>query len=468
MANSSLENKSEKSASDKLLEHVLYPIEAEALVENLRVTTLEEIGTRTWHQQHEHLEKLNVQALVNTKLENDEFVKDFLITNDKIQLLVHELLLIELWKEKVFVCYLDKKIEAKATFPCYTILYHEATVANLLETILFYQETCEVLEETSLDLLEYCSRKLTNLLANMTDYHEEVGTMSLDHEKDIKAMLEKDVISELKGQNKDLNFQIIWHCVTILRNLICNLDCLPLGATRMALNTLDLPLLMVELVEKQPWTNKKKDKLFKYWDGKWHLVPNDERIKLSKTETQLWLIIIQLLLSPNCQTKYEYNDFKKNSILRLRAHIPEYLIDQLPTLMDLQRYLYNLSIMEPPPAKKDIIIEPDHNMRESLIAKYKGLFKKTSESQKENIFFPSDEDLKLQAAKFVETYDRDVVQTLAEGKPKCSECGGEAEHRCSRCKNEWYCSRQCQVENWSKHKEMCSLIASSKNTQQCE
>lgn len=29
--------------------------------------------------------------------------------------------------------------------------------------------------------------------------------------------------------------------------------------------------------------------------------------------------------------------------------------------------------------------------------------------------------------------------------PKCSKCGALASKRCSRCKNEWYCSRECQV-----------------------
>ena len=35
----------------------------------------------------------------------------------------------------------------------------------------------------------------------------------------------------------------------------------------------------------------------------------------------------------------------------------EVLLDQIPSLMDLQRYLEQLSIMEPPAIKKDIILE---------------------------------------------------------------------------------------------------------------
>ena len=35
----------------------------------------------------------------------------------------------------------------------------------------------------------------------------------------------------------------------------------------------------------------------------------------------------------------------------------EVLLDQIPSLMDLQRYLEQLAIMEPPAIKKDIILE---------------------------------------------------------------------------------------------------------------
>ena len=467
MATSSIDKPT--NPTDKLLEHVLLPVEAEAIVESLRVTSLDEIGTRPWLQQHEHIEKLNIQALVNSRLETDEFVKEFLITHDKIQLLVHELLLIEIWKDNIFPGYVHENLEPNASFPCYLILYHEATIVNLLETILFYKETCEVLEDTSLDLLGFCNRKLVGLLANVQMYQQDLRLWDSDLEQreSIKQMVEKgqNLMVELQEQNRNLNFQIMTHCVTILRHLVSNLDCLPLGACRMILNTIDLPMQVVEMIEKQPWTRKDKDKLFKYWDGKWHLIPSEERIKLTTTETQLWLIIIQLLLSPNCQSRYEYNEFKKNSILRLRAHIPEYLIDQLPILLDLQRYLHNLSIMDPPTAKKDLIIESDHDMREAILAQYKGRYKKIGEERKHDIFYPSKGELKYHANKFVGTYDLDVVHTLSEGRPRCGGCGCEAEHRCSRCKNEWYCSRQCQVQNWDKHRDMCSLIAESKNTE---
>ncbi len=31
--------------------------------------------------------------------------------------------------------------------------------------------------------------------------------------------------------------------------------------------------------------------------------------------------------------------------------------------------------------------------------------------------------------------------------------------RCSRCKHEWYCSRECQIKGWKPHKDMCNVIS---------
>ena len=39
------------------------------------------------------------------------------------------------------------------------------TVANLLETILFHEEVMENAEDRVLDLIDYCYRKLTHLIA---------------------------------------------------------------------------------------------------------------------------------------------------------------------------------------------------------------------------------------------------------------------------------------------------------------
>ena len=43
--------------------------------------------------------------------------------------------------------------------------------------------------------------------------------------------------------------------------------------------------------------------------------------------------------------------------------------------------------------------------------------------------------------------------------PKCGNCGLDATNRCSQCKSEWYCSKECQVIRWKNgHKEYCKKM----------
>ncbi len=42
---------------------------------------------------------------------------------------------------------------------------------------------------------------------------------------------------------------------------------------------------------------------------------------------------------------------------QLRGYLNEILLDQIPNLIDLQRYLEHLAVVEPPIAKKDFVLE---------------------------------------------------------------------------------------------------------------
>ena len=53
-------------------------------------------------EQHDTLTRLNLQAHHNVAAMSDEFVKEAFISLDKVNLLVHQLLVAEIWKEKVY------------------------------------------------------------------------------------------------------------------------------------------------------------------------------------------------------------------------------------------------------------------------------------------------------------------------------------------------------------------------------
>ena len=81
--------------------------------------------------------------------------------------------------------------------------------------------------------------------------------------------------------------------------------------------------------------------------------------------------------------------------------------------------------------------------------------------QMENFFNKDANDPKADMDSLLRLYGSDVFEQFMED-PKCGECGDPATQRCSKCKNEWYCSRECQIKRWKQHKEMCKVLTKLK------
>lgn len=184
------------------------------------------------------------------------------------------------------------------------------------------------------------------------------------------------------------------------------------------LNVQDFPVLLVELLQNDPLSRHGDGKLQRYIDNKWAVVDDSDRLKITKTDGQvseeslgrtelslrsvflarlyifkIWLTLYKLIMDPDCQRKYEINSYRKNTllkvcifwlvshrlghssglyltdsathlamlwrafILKLRSHLNEVMLDQIPVLGALLNYLEHLSMMEPPAAKQDLILE---------------------------------------------------------------------------------------------------------------
>ncbi|RUS71390.1 hypothetical protein EGW08_020845 [Elysia chlorotica] len=434
--------------------HVLLSVEAEAYVEHLEEYALPDIGSSRWFQQHEHLEKLNMQAVVNASAKEDEYVKDFFISHDKITLLIKDLLMTEIWKQHIFPELIDMEFKPKTTFSLYMVLYHEATVVNLLETMMFYKETCEVADDSVLDLVDYCYRKLCFLVAKGNDDEDEDF---LPQKGDVTQKIMSNM-EELEVQDRRLQFEISIKALSLLRYVTDHFDSVSLSVMTRVLNTHDIPILLVQLVESPPWTRKKDGNIYKFIEGKWQEVSFEDSLKLTKTEGQVWLALFHLLMEKDCQGKYELNNYRKNTILKLRSYLTEVLLDQLPVLGELQRYLEHLSIMDPPPTKKELLLEQVPQIRDHLLSKYEGKWAKIAKSQSRTTFNQSEAEVRAQAQRWASTYNFDVLEELISEPPKCAVCGHPASKRCSRCQNEWYCRRECQVGHWKKHKSACDLL----------
>ncbi|NXO22050.1 ZMY10 protein, partial [Cisticola juncidis] len=445
----------------------LLPAEAEALVRALQGFELRDIGgqgggTWQWLRQHEYVEKLNMHGILSASAGQEQLLTELLVTHAKIPVLIGELISVEIWKHKVFpvLCRLED-FKPRSTFPIYVVLHHEASIINLLETVFYFKEICESAEDSILDLIDYCHRKLTLLAARSTKAQAVTSAELLAEHLASPSSMQADPVppQELQKQAEMMEFEISLKALSVLRFITDQVDSLPLGALTRMLNTHNLPCLLVELVEHCPWSCWEAGKLKKFENGTWHVVPPEDQVKMTKLDGQVWLALLNLLLSPECQRKYRFDGFNKSQLLKLRAFLTDVLIDQLPNLVEMQRFLSYLAVAEPAPPKRDLILEQVPVIWDHILKKNSGKWKAIAKHQVKHAFSPTEEELKLQACRWAQIYSLDMMEALAADKPHCRVCGVETAKRCSRCRNEWYCSRACQVQHWQKHKPACNLMA---------
>ncbi|XP_049718684.1 zinc finger MYND domain-containing protein 10 isoform X2 [Elephas maximus indicus] len=291
---------------------LLLPGQADVLVRGLRSFPLREMGSGGWNQQHENLEKLNIQAILDATASQGEPIQELLVTHGKIPTLVEELITVELWKQKVFpvLCRLED-FKPQNTFPIYMVVHHEASIINLLETVFFHKEVCESAEDTILDLVDYCHRKLTLLVARSG----RGGPPEEEGSQDSTPM------QELQKQAELMEFEIALKALSVLRYITDCMDSLSLSTLSRMLSTHNLPCLLVELLEHSPWSRQDGSKLQRFEGGHWQTVAPSEQQKLSKLDGQVWIALYNLLLSPEAQARYCLTSFAKGQLLKTHCSI---------------------------------------------------------------------------------------------------------------------------------------------------
>ncbi|KAI8828820.1 hypothetical protein BJ741DRAFT_625233 [Chytriomyces cf. hyalinus JEL632] len=426
--------------------------EAEMLVSELasKSVTFEDIGTARWFMNHENLERLNIQSHLNVQAQCEEFVTEVFLTHAKIDFLVRDLLTIEAWKRRVFPKVLG--VAAAHSIKSYMILYHEATLLNLLEILFYNKESVLQVSDLLVDVVDYCHRKMTYL--NTWDETIEVPSMAHTEQQSL-----------LKSQG-DLEFAIAVSSLSIFRYITDACSDVPLDVLTRILNVNEMICTCVFLIENAPWIQKSglKKKYSRFEAGAWKDVEDEEMQRLGKVEAQVWLALYNLLLDAECRRKLIYTDHNKAVILRLRSYVEPILVDQLPMLAQVQRHLDELLIMDVPTSieKKALLIEQVPALSSEIMSKCnvpRLSARFTALIQDETNGAEGMSSMAL-AKSMAAMYDLDNLDSLLED-PKCGKCGRLAENRCSKCKSEWYCNRQCQVQSWQKHKSICALMEES-------
>lgn len=128
-----------------------------------------------------------------------------------------------------------------------------------------------------------------------------------------------------------MDFNVAISCLNLFRYITDNIAKLPLSALTYILNLKDFPCMLVLLLEKGPWirklsnqklTNLDQRQFERYEEGKWTgPFSSDDLEVITKTEGQIWLSLMNLLLEPECRRKYEYSQHNHQIILRVTYHI---------------------------------------------------------------------------------------------------------------------------------------------------
>lgn len=373
----------------------LTPFEVDYFVQDLEEFKLEDVGNPRWLTHHEKVEKLNWTAHKQAKDGLDEYVVDQFNTMEKLPAIIYDLMLIEVWKEKIWPL-VKTKIAGFSSLRTYIPVYHEASIANLLEVCLFHRTSCEEAGDSLVDVVDWCVRKLRYLLSRPNfDLIKQVTSA--------KEAAEWDNVKCIDEQYLECEFQVCMCAISILRFLTDHRAAMPLAITTRLLETHDVLMLLVPLMEKAPWVRKDRvtGRIQKFEENEWQNVADDDEGRLPKLHTQVWITVYNLVMDAECRNRYELSSFRRENLLRLRRFINEVVVDQLPPLTNLHRTLEEMSISGrftgagDPSAASPFVVELVADARETIVRTYEGRWEEVAKHQlKEVLVKESPDELK--------------------------------------------------------------------------
>lgn len=438
---------------------VVLPEEIDYFVQSLRKFQILDIGGACWLEQHERLIKLSQQAVIEASTHREEVVKEAMTVNCKLDLLVHEAYCVFLWRTKVLSKLVASNELNNCTFLIYAVLYHEVTAVTFLETILYHPNACEALGEAAIDLVDYCVGSITVLIATS-------NSRNIQDEEEMEVTAKDEVIDskkELEQHSNRLKFEIGMKCLTILCYLVDKVDALPLSARTRLIKYHDTPILIGEVLDVRPWMRRTKEGYQKYISNKWKKIEGDDLLVVTKEEAQTWLCLRQLIMNRDLMNCYPITGFRQRELGKLSGLLHGAVLDQIPCLAELKQCLYTLQISEHQTNDKTgLVLEELPTIKEGLIDEARKFGWKTLLQDHKRIFIDAEQgELMTAAKKLSETYGSNFFAHMEEQSEKrglCSNCQKPAETKCGRCKSVFYCSVECQKEQWPKHAKICKVV----------
>ncbi|EUD66338.1 hypothetical protein C922_03254 [Plasmodium inui San Antonio 1] len=361
---------------------------------------------------------------------------------------------------------------AQSRISSYISLYHEVTLLNIFERVLCADHAYDKIDSHMINLFAYI---YSNLVAFLKSNSEEYFVKPIS-EMSISEMLKEE---NDKSQSMD-KLKIYISVINALRNITDRIHLL----NNTVINKLvdyDILLILIPLLEKRPWAHDN----YVFEGNEW---VKREGSTLCTIEKQLWLILYTLILTRNCQEKYEMTNYRRNNILKLRKYMNEPLHEQIPPMKTLHTFIEHLYISKSifPENKNsyliiDVVPEIFDEIKDDVMKNKRRLASLLSSVNIERDLLGSISDMYLSVYEFdqqtgkgtkrdtqggphsSDEKGREYRQGEAEGEAKeesflCDSCKQIAELQCSQCKRAYYCSKECQMKDWFHHREVCSYV----------
>ncbi|KAL7641828.1 UNVERIFIED_CONTAM: hypothetical protein RMT77_007702 [Armadillidium vulgare] len=243
----------------------------------------------------------------------------------------------------------------------------------------------------------------------------------------------------------------ILHQVCIRRRLF------PLCASSRLTDVHNIPQLISTLLHVKPWKREIKGQTFIFSNSQW-VKQTSEHKEISALEAKQWLILYSLLMCDQDFGTYQFTPSTKEAFFKLKSQLSN-AVDQIPDLEPLYRFISSLSFMTPLKEKSPCLIISMPQIGDSPWQLCKSKIKKVCALHFKDAFHPQSSKISMIASAFSSAFNFNTLELLSSESPFCSNCLKSADKRCSRCHVEWYCSRNCQVKNWPKHKTFCNLVS---------
>ncbi|XP_068213775.1 zinc finger MYND domain-containing protein 10 [Palaemon carinicauda] len=454
---------------------ILQPFEIDNYVEQLECIAMEDMFTERWVKQSCRLVQISVEVALETSQRREEYVQRSITLHNKGLVIIWQLLMGESWRLHLLPRIWKNETPPASSLPLMLVLQTESAALTILESLVFHEESAEALDALVLDVIDYCVRQLSVLASYVQchgrpPYTPEGAFKAIEDQNDNKGGGNckeplKTIQKEVTDEENRLGMVLAFRSVAVIQLLTACRSKLPLCAMTSLLQTHDVPQLLATLLELSPWETLHEDTLYHFQDGQWVREKDTEQSSpVNQIEGQIWVTLYTLLMDQESLSMYELSRGRRAALLKIRGKLNEELLSHLPVLEPFGKWLSALAITTPQQARPPPLVTTVRQLGDGVITRWMDRWEELFQILASRCLSPSQESLCVLATSMSAAWNLEALEALLPDIPSCALCGSPAGRRCSRCRMQWYCRRECQVKHWSTHQSLCDIVSSVPST----